>query len=141
MKKLREKKLVILVSLLVVFLIILFAIITAVNITHYGKVDEKAHCDVAIVLGAATSNGEVSPVYRERINHGIWLYENGFVDYIGVPYPEGNINASLQIGFQMNDIREVLFEGYRSEEFRPFELMLKLAETRYLGSEESNTEE
>ena len=82
MKKLRGKKLVILVSLLVVFLIILFAIITAVNITHYGKVDEKAHCDVAIILGAATSDGEVSPVYRERINHGIWLYENGYVDYL-----------------------------------------------------------
>ena len=82
MKKLRGKKLVILVSLLVVFLIILFAILTAVNITYYGKVDEKAHCDVAIILGAATSDGEVSPVYRERINHGIWLYENGYVDYL-----------------------------------------------------------
>ena len=82
MKKLRGKKLVILVSLLVVFLIIFFAVITAVNITQYGKLDEKAHCDVAIVLGAATSNGEVSPVYRERINHGIWLYENGYVDYL-----------------------------------------------------------
>jgi uncharacterized SAM-binding protein YcdF (DUF218 family) len=81
-KKLCGKKLVILVSLLVVFMIILFAIITAVNITHYGKVDEKAHCDVAIILGAATSDGEVSPVYRERINHGIWLYENGYVDYL-----------------------------------------------------------
>jgi uncharacterized SAM-binding protein YcdF (DUF218 family) len=81
-KKLRGKKLAILIPLLIVFLLILFAIITAVNITHYGKVDEKAHCDVAIVLGAATSNGEVSPVYRERINHGIWLYENGYVDYL-----------------------------------------------------------
>ena len=82
MKKLRGKKLVILVSLLVVFLIIFFAIITAVSIAQYGKLDEKAHCDVAIVLGAATSNGEVSPVYRERINHGIWLYMNGYVDYL-----------------------------------------------------------
>jgi uncharacterized SAM-binding protein YcdF (DUF218 family) len=91
-KKLRGKKLVILVSLLVVFLIILFAIITAVNITHYGKVDEKAHCDVAIVLGAATSDGEVSPVYRERINHGIWLYENGYVDYLILTGGIGNGN-------------------------------------------------
>ena len=80
MKKLRRKKLAVLISLLVVFLIILFAIITAVNIAQYGKLDEKAYCDVAIVLGAATSNGEVSPVYRERINHSIWLYENGYVD-------------------------------------------------------------
>ena len=92
MKKLRGKKLVILVSLLVVFLIILFAIITAVNITHYGRVDEKAHCDVAIILGAATSDGEVSPVYRERINHGIWLYENGYVDYLILTGGIGNGN-------------------------------------------------
>ena len=82
MKRLRGKKLAVLVSLLVVFLIILFAIITAVNIAQYGKLEEKAHCDVAIVLGAATSGEEVSPVYRERINHGIWLYENGYVDYL-----------------------------------------------------------
>ena len=82
MKKLRGKKLAILIPLLIVFLILLCAIITAVSIAQYGKLDEKAHCDVAIVLGAATSNGEVSPVYRERINHGIWLYENGYVDYL-----------------------------------------------------------
>ena len=82
MKKLGGKELVILISLLVVFLLILCAIITAVSIAQYGKLDEKARCDVAIVLGAATSDGEVSPVYRERINHGIWLYENGYVDYL-----------------------------------------------------------
>ena len=92
MKKLCGKELVVLVFLLVVFLIILFAIITAVNITHYGKLDEKAHCDVAIVLGAATSDGEVSPVYRERINHGIWLYENGYVDYLILTGGIGNGN-------------------------------------------------
>ena len=82
MKKLRGKKLAILIPLLIVFLLILGAIITAVSIAQYGKLDEKADCDVAIVLGAATSDGEVSPVYRERINHGIWLYENGYVDYL-----------------------------------------------------------
>ena len=82
MKKLRGKKLAILISLLIVFLTILCAIITAVNIVQYGKLDERAHSDAAIVLGAATTDGAVSPVYRERINHGIWLYENGYVDYL-----------------------------------------------------------
>ena len=82
MKKLRGKKLAILIPLLIVFLLILGAMITAVSIAQYGKLDEKADCDAAIVLGAATSDGEVSPVYRERINHGIWLYENGYVDYL-----------------------------------------------------------
>ena len=82
MKKIRKNKVAILISLLVVSLIILSAIITAVSIAQYGKLDEKAHCDVAIILGAATSGEKVSPVYRERINHGIWLFENGYVDYL-----------------------------------------------------------
>ena len=82
MKRFGVKKIVILISLLIAFLIVLYTIIAAVQIVQYGKVDNKTKCDVAIVLGAATSGEEVSPVYRERINHGIWLYENGYVDYL-----------------------------------------------------------
>ena len=67
---------------LISFVLILYLVITAVSIVAYGKVDEREICDVAIVLGAGTVNGEVSPVYRERINHAIWLYENGYVDYL-----------------------------------------------------------
>ena len=63
-------------------LIAVCLIAVAFDIVNYGKRDEKAPSDVAIVLGAATTNGEVSPVYRERINHAIWLYENGYVDYL-----------------------------------------------------------
>lgn len=82
MKRFGIKRIVILISLLIAFLIVLCAIIAAVQIVQYGKLDSKTKCDVAIVLGAATSGEEVSPVYRERINHGIWLYENGYVDYL-----------------------------------------------------------
>lgn len=42
------------------------------------------------------------------------------VDYIGVPYPEGNIGPQVQIGFQRKDINEVLFEGYKTEAFNPW---------------------
>ena len=52
----------------------------ALSIWRYGSVDEKRPADVAVVLGAGTYNGEVSPVYQERINHGIWLHENGYVE-------------------------------------------------------------
>lgn len=81
-KKLRGKKLAIAIIFFVFSLIILSVIIAAASIVQYGNVDEKTHCDAAIVLGAATSGGEVSPVYRERIHHGIWLFENGYVDYL-----------------------------------------------------------
>ena len=63
-------------------LIAVCLIAVASDIVNYGKRDEKAPSDVAIVLGAGTSNGKVSPVYRERIEHGIWLYENDYVDHL-----------------------------------------------------------
>ncbi|MBE6813403.1 MAG: YdcF family protein [Ruminococcaceae bacterium] len=63
-------------------IIVLFLTVTAVGIVNYGKTDHKAQADVAIVLGAGATDDAVSPVFRERINHGIWLYENGFVDFL-----------------------------------------------------------
>jgi len=52
------------------------------NIWFYGNVDEAVPADAAIVLGAAAWHTEPSPVFRERIRHGIWLFENDYVDYI-----------------------------------------------------------
>ena len=48
------------------------------------------------------------------------------VDYVGVPYPSGNINLFTQYGFQMTDITEVIFEGYRNEQFEKIEILLQL---------------
>ena len=50
------------------------------DICSFSTEDQKCRADVAIILGAETYNGEVSPVYRERINHGITLYEEGYVN-------------------------------------------------------------
>lgn len=82
MHKIGKKKTFRLIFLFLVLSILFYLIFTAISIVSYGKTDGKANSDVAIVLGAGTSNGEVSPVYRERINHGIWLYENDYVDYL-----------------------------------------------------------
>ena len=57
-----------------------YTALQAASIWRYGAVDETRPADVAIVLGAGTFNGEVSPVYQARIDHGIWLYENGYVE-------------------------------------------------------------
>lgn len=59
------------------------------------------------------------------------LHPDDMADYIGVPYPEGNINIAVQIGFQMTDIQEVLFEGYRNKDFEPWEKLLKLCALRH----------
>ena len=63
---------------------VIYLLINALTIYRYGKVDEKRKSDVIIVLGAGTSNSGVSPVYEERLNHGIWLYKNNYAEHIVV---------------------------------------------------------
>ena len=95
----RDKCKIILASGVISLLLIVFAIGIAISIWNYGKVDEKAPADVAIVLGAAISDGEVSPVYRERINHAITLYEEKTVDFIILTggFGEGSYKSDSQV--------------------------------------------
>ena len=96
----KSKKCKILLALgAVIFLSVVIALSIAISIWNYGKTDEKASSDVAIVLGAAVWDGEVSPVYRERINHAIALYEDGFVDYIILTggFGEGSYKSDSQV--------------------------------------------
>jgi hypothetical protein len=59
------------------------------------------------------------------------LYPDQMMDYIGVPYPEGNLHVKAQLGFQTTDIGEVLFEGFRDESFEPWEALLKISAERH----------
>lgn len=43
---------------------------------------KNEHADAAVVLGAAAWNKQPSPVFRERINHAITLYQSGRVNKI-----------------------------------------------------------
>lgn len=67
-------------------------ILTGYSIWQYGQRDEKRKADAAVILGAGSWKGEVSPVFRERLNHGIWLYQNGYVRKLILTggYAEGN---------------------------------------------------
>lgn len=61
-------------------LLAMYILINAMAICTYGEKDETRRADAAIVLGAGVDGERPSEVFRERINHGIWLYENGYVD-------------------------------------------------------------
>jgi uncharacterized SAM-binding protein YcdF (DUF218 family) len=67
-----------------VLLIALLAglVYTAWRIYSYSHHCEIVHADAAIVLGAAAWGEEPSPVFRERINHAVALYKNGYVKKI-----------------------------------------------------------
>ena len=59
-----------------------FLIIIAVEVYQFGELDEARPADAAVVLGAAVFRERPSPVLRERINHAILLYEQGYVETI-----------------------------------------------------------
>ena len=75
-KKLLAVSLSLLIALLTVF------VFTGIQICAFSKVDQKTNADVIIVLGAKSTDGKPSKVLEERINHGIWLLNNGYADYI-----------------------------------------------------------
>ena len=64
--------------------------LVAVRIYTYGNNVAVVNGDAAIVLGAAVWGDEVSPVFRERINHAIDLYRTGRVRKIIFTGGQGN---------------------------------------------------
>lgn len=72
------------------------------SICIYAEKDEKRAADTAIILGAAADENGPSPVYRERINHGIELYNYGYVDKLIMTggTGEGNTHSDAYIAKQ-----------------------------------------
>ena len=88
--------------IIIISTILIGVFTTSVSIVNYGKKDEKQSADVAIVLGAALSYNTVSPVYRERINHAINLYNEGYVKRVILTggMGEGNIYSDAFIAME-----------------------------------------
>lgn len=86
--------------LLLVLLLVIYVGANALSIWSYASKDETQKADVAVVLGAAAYESGVSAVYRERLNHGIRLYEEGYTDYILIcgGVAAGNTHSDAQIG-------------------------------------------
>ena len=98
-----NRRKIILISVIAVVLVFIIGVISvSVTIWNYGEKDEKQSADVAIVLGAALSYNTVSPVYRERINHAITLYNEGYVKYVILTggTGEGNIYSDAFIAME-----------------------------------------
>ena len=88
-------------KILIVFaaLIVIYIGKNIYDIWSFSTVDQKCRADVAVIRGAAVYDDEPSPVYRERINHGITLYNEGYVDRIIVTggAPEGSEVSEAEV--------------------------------------------
>jgi len=102
------------IFLLIAFILVLVFGVLASRIYSFGNTRSDASADAAIVLGAAVWSSGVSPVFRERINHGIDLYRNGKVRKLIFTGGQGNPGEptessaardyALQSGVPLQDI-------------------------------------
>ena len=100
--------------LLIFFILLVTAGLLASRIYSYSNTRSDGPADAAIVLGAAVWSTGVSPVFEERINHGIDLYQNRKVRKLIFTGRQGNSNEptessaargyALQRGIPASDI-------------------------------------
>jgi len=69
---------------------------TATRIYTFGSNSADINADAAVVLGAAVWSNQVSPVFRERINHAIELYRQHKVRKIIFTGGQGNPNEPTE---------------------------------------------
>jgi uncharacterized SAM-binding protein YcdF (DUF218 family) len=55
---------------------------SAVRIWQYGRIDDRGHADVIIVLGAAQYNGNPSAILQARLDHAKTLFDAGVASEI-----------------------------------------------------------
>ena len=70
--------------------------VTAARIYRYSSVAVDKPADAAVVLGAAVWSQNVSPVFRERINHAVDLYRKGKVRKLIFTGGQGNSNEPTE---------------------------------------------
>lgn len=73
------KKLALRLAFTILTAFLMFICYSAISIWTFGSKNQLVQTDAAVVLGAAVWDDAPSPVFRERINHAIWLYENEYV--------------------------------------------------------------
>lgn len=54
----------------------------AYNIYKFSFQYSEKKSDVAIILGAGTKDSIISPIFIERLNHGLYLYQNKIIKTI-----------------------------------------------------------
>lgn len=80
-------------AVIIVMLVIVYIACNVISICRYSNVYEDEKCDVAIVLGAAANDNDVSEVYKQRLNHAVQLYQEADVTKIIVTGGMGEGNS------------------------------------------------
>jgi vancomycin permeability regulator SanA len=69
-------------ALAVVVALVLLVGGTAFRVWQFGRIDDRGHADVILVLGAAQYDGDPSTILRNRLDHARTLYDEGVASEI-----------------------------------------------------------
>ncbi len=81
---------------IVISVAVIAIVFAAVRVYTFGGASSDMQADAAVVLGAAVWSQDVSPVFRERINHAMDLYRRGKVHKIIFTGGQGNRNEPTE---------------------------------------------
>ena len=117
-----------------------FSGVAAYDIWTYAQTSELVKADAAIVLGTAVRGEEPSPVFQERINHAIWLYENGYVEKIiftggktnGSPLAESAVARTYALAHDI-PVEDIFIEDQSLVTIENFHNVAELMETEELS--------
>ncbi|MGC6229826.1 YdcF family protein [Hafnia paralvei] len=100
----------ILLSLFFAALILMFTIllVNMLSIYTFSQEQDVRNADCAIVLGAGVKNGAPSPVFQERLNHSVYLYQKG---YIGIIILTGGYSTGSHVSDAQIAKRYLLSKG------------------------------
>lgn len=98
--------------------VLAYLAVTTISIVFFSKIDETKKADAAIVLGASVYDNSPSPVFSERINHAVDLYNAGYVDAIIMTggTGKGNIRSEADIAREYAEQEGVPPEAIFKEE-------------------------
>ena len=93
------KKQILKCTALFLLLTVCYTLFCAASIAVYANHDQRRAADCIIVLGAGTNGRTPSPVFRERLNHAVTLYREGYADIILLTggYSPGNDRSDAAI--------------------------------------------
>ncbi|PIT58449.1 YdcF family protein [Snodgrassella alvi] len=115
--------------------------VSVATVYQYSHPQVLSEADAAIVLGAAAWDKRPSPVFRERINHAIYLYRTGKVKKIlftgGSPKSGFMTEAAVGRRYAIRhgvDASDIIYENHSRDTWQNLVNAQAIAEDNDLGS-------
>ena len=122
-------------------LVLANALFSIGQVYYYSRLEHTQTADAAIVLGAAAWDKRPSPVFQERINHAITLYQGGRVDKLvftgGTPKKGFMTEAEVGRRYAIKQgvpARDILFENTSRDTYQNLANIKPLLREHEIGS-------